>query len=98
MKSGDLNEGIAVAAKLNKMGYSVFVLRYRIWWDISNNGPLQDLGRAVQFITNHAQQFGVQPENYALVGFSPAGSCAGCSVRISAMATRPMMCQSPVHC
>ena len=50
------------------MGYSVFVLRYRIWWDISNNGPLQDLGRAVQFITNHAQQFGVQPENYALVG------------------------------
>lgn len=59
MKSGDLNEGIAVAAQLNKMGYSVFVLRYRIWWDISNNGPLQDLGRAVQFITNHAQQFGV---------------------------------------
>ena len=56
MKSGDLNEGIAVAAKLNKMGYSVFVLRYRILWGISNNGPLQDLGRAVQFITNHAQQ------------------------------------------
>lgn len=27
-----------------------------------------------------------------------AGSCAGCSVRISAMATRSMMCQSPVHC
>ena len=27
MKSGDLNEGIAVAAQLNKMGYSVFVLR-----------------------------------------------------------------------
>ena len=85
MKSGDLNEGIAVAAKLNKMGYSVFVLRYRIWWDISNNGPLQDLGRAVQFITNHAQQFGVQPENYASWAFPPAGSCAGCSVRISAM-------------
>lgn len=47
MKSGDLNEGIAVAAKLNKMGYSVFVLRYRIWWDLGDNGPLQDLGRAV---------------------------------------------------
>ena len=77
MKSGDLNEGIAVAAQLNKMGYSVFVLRYRIWWDISNNGPLQDLGRAVQFITNHAQQFGVQPENYALVGFSSGGQLCG---------------------
>ena len=77
MKSGDLNEGIAVAAKLNKMGYSVFVLRYRILWDISNNGPLQDLGRAVQFITNHAQQFGVQPENYALVGFSSGGQLCG---------------------
>ena len=77
MKSGDLNEGIAVAAKLNEMGYSVFVLRYRILWDISNNGPLQDLGRAVQFITNHAQQFGVQPENYALVGFSSGGQLCG---------------------
>ena len=77
MKSGDLNEGIAVAAKLNKMGYSVFVLRYRILWDISNNGPLQDLGRAVQFITNHAQQFGVQPENYALVVFSSGGQLCG---------------------
>ena len=77
MKSGDLNEGIAVAAKLNKMGYSVFVLRYRILWGISNNGPLQDLGRAVQFITNHAQQFGVQPENYALVGFSSGGQLCG---------------------
>lgn len=77
MKSGDLNEGIAVAAKLNEMGYSVFVLRYRIWWDLGNNGPLQDLGRAVQFITNHAQQFGVQPENYALVGFSSGGQLCG---------------------
>ena len=77
MKSGDLNEGIAVAAKLNEMGYSVFVLRYRIWWDLGDNGPLQDLGRAVQFITNHAQQFGVQPENYALVGFSSGGQLCG---------------------
>ena len=53
------------------------MLRYRILWGISNTGPLQDLGRAVQFITNHAQQFGVQPENYALVGFSSGGQLCG---------------------
>lgn len=31
----------------------------------------------MQFITNHAQQFGVQPENYALVGFSSGGQLCG---------------------
>ena len=98
MKSGDLNEGIAVAAKLNEMGYSVFVLRYRIWWDISNNGPCRIwAGRCSSSRTMHSSS-ACSRKTMPSWAFPPAGSCAGCSVRISAMATRPMMCQSPVHC
>ena len=41
------------------MGYPVFVLRYRIGMKASNNAPLQDVVRAVQYITEHAGQFGV---------------------------------------
>lgn len=77
MTSGELNEGIATAAQLHELGYTVFVLRHRIWWDLGDNGPLQDLGRAVQYITAHAEQFGVQPEQYALVGYSSGGHMEG---------------------
>lgn len=77
MKSGDLNEGIAVAAQLNKMGYSVFVLRYRVFLKAKDNAPVADLGNAVRFITTHAGQFNVQPENYALLGYSSGGHLAG---------------------
>ena len=77
MESGELNEGIATVAQLHELGYTVFVLRYRICWDLGDNGPLKDLGRAVQFITNHAGQFGVQPEQYALVGYSSGGQLCG---------------------
>lgn len=55
----------------------MFVLRYRTWIDMGDNAPIQDLANAVKFITAHAGQFGVQPENYALVGYSSGGQIAG---------------------
>lgn len=77
MTSGELREGVATAAQLHEMGYTVFVLRHSIWLDLENNGPLRDLGRAVQFIDQHAQQFSVQRENYALFGYSSGGHLIG---------------------
>ena len=59
------------------MGYPVFVLRYRIGMKASNNAPLQDVVRAVQYITEHAGQFGVQAEDYAIVSYSSGGQIAG---------------------
>ena len=44
---------------------------------MGDNAPIQDLANAVKFITAHAGQFGVQPENYALVGYSSGGQIAG---------------------
>lgn len=77
MTSGELREGVATAAQLHELGYTVFVLRHSIWLDLENNGPLRDLGRAVQFIDQHAQQFAVQRENYALFGYSSGGHLIG---------------------
>lgn len=77
MTSGELREGVASVPQLHEQGYTVFVLRHSIWLDIGDNGPLRDLGRAVQFITAHAQEFAVQPENYALFGYSSGGQLIG---------------------
>ena len=38
---------------------------------------MDDLGRAIRFITANAETFGVQPEGYALLGYSSGGQIAG---------------------
>ena len=65
--TSEMEEGGSTAYQLHEQGYTVFVLRYRTWIDMGDNAPIQDLANAVKFITAHAGQFGVQPENYALV-------------------------------
>lgn len=75
--SGELSEGYPTAAQLHQLGYTVFVLRYSIENNRTGNAPLSDLARAVQFITEHAGQFGVQTDDYALVGFSSGAQIAG---------------------
>ena len=75
--SGELREGMATAAQLHELGYAAFVLRYRTWMDTSDNAPLEDLARAVAYITAHADELGVQAEDYALVGYSSGGQIEG---------------------
>ena len=75
--TSEMEEGGSAAYQLHEQGYTVFVLRYRTWIDMGDNAPIQDLANAVKFITAHAGQFGVQPENYALVGYSSGGQIAG---------------------
>ena len=72
-----VKEACGAASQLHEMGYTVFILRYRIGRDLSNNANYNDLVRAVQFITGHAGQFGVQAEDYALVGYSSGGHLCG---------------------
>lgn len=75
--SAELREGVSTAERLNELGYTAFVLRYRVGWNAGENAPLDDLGHAVRYITQHAEEFGVQPEDYALVGFSSGGQITG---------------------
>ena len=74
--TSEMEEGGSTAYQLHEQGYTVFVLRYRTWIDMGDNAPIQDLANAVKFITAHAWEFGVQPENYALVGYSSGGQIA----------------------
>ena len=76
-RTAELKECISTAYQLHQKGYAVFVMRYRAYPDNDNNGPIEDIARAVKYITGHAQQFGVQTESYALIGYSSGGHLAG---------------------
>jgi len=75
--SAEMREGVSTAEWLNELGYTAFVLRYRIGRQAEDNAPLEDVARAVQYITDHAEQFGVDPEDYALLAYSSGGQIAG---------------------
>ena len=76
-RTSRIKESCGAVSQLHEMGYTSFVLNYRIGHEISKNANYNDLVRAVQFITEHAEMFGVRPEDYALVGFSSGGQlCA----------------------
>ena len=66
-RTAELKECISTAYQLHQKGYAVFVMRYRAYPDNDNNGPIEDIARAVKYIIGHAQQFGVQTESYALI-------------------------------
>src|SRR5699024_8427260 len=70
-------EACGAVSQLHEMGYTSFILNYRIGHEISKNANYDDLVRAVQFITEHAEMFGVRPEDYALVGFSAGAHLCG---------------------
>ena len=76
-KTSNMSEGYATAWQLHEMGYAVFVLRYRVFQQAKDNAPVADLGNAIRMITENAAQLDVQPENYALLGYSSGGHLAG---------------------
>ncbi|HET7132833.1 MAG TPA: alpha/beta hydrolase, partial [Gammaproteobacteria bacterium] len=73
------NEGADFAAKLNELGYTVFVLVYRLpgeGWQQGQDVPLQDAQRAVRVIRANAARWAVDPRTLAVVGFSAGGHVA----------------------
>lgn len=75
--NGAFRGGSSTAWELHQKGYAVFSLRYRIGWEAGDNAPLEDLARAIRLITDNAEKFSVQTEDYALVGYSSGGQIAG---------------------
>ena len=76
-KTSNMSEGYATAWQLHEQGYAVFVLRYRVFRKAKDNAAVQDLGNAIRYITDHADELGVQAENYALLGYSSGDHLAG---------------------
>lgn len=79
-------EGAAVGRWLQQNGISAFVLRYRTagFWAFltrfryifrGNRHPdaLNDLRQAIQYVKNHAEEYGVNPDSIGAMGFSAGG-------------------------
>ena len=76
-RTARIKEGCSAVAQLHEMGYAAFILNYRVGRELKDNANYQDLVRAVQYITAHAGELQVDPEDYALMGFSSGGQlCA----------------------
>jgi acetyl esterase/lipase len=61
-------EGYSVAEWLNKLGYTVFVVQYRV--PNVRAGALQDAQRAFKIIRHRAKEFGIDPTKIGGMGFS----------------------------
>ncbi len=72
----DQFEGTPVAEDLSALGYQSFVLDYRLRPYTQEEGAL-DLARAVRFVRAHAEEYGIDEKDIAVMGFSAGGILAG---------------------
>jgi len=67
-------EGTEVCDWLNSIGVTGVLLKYRV--PKRENGPLQDVQRALGLVRAHAQEWGVNPQRIGVLGFSAGGNLA----------------------
>lgn len=70
------NEGYDIADMLVPMGYQCFIVNYRIQ-PYTMRESATDLQRAIRYVRAHADEYRINPENTALVGFSAGGILNG---------------------
>jgi acetyl esterase/lipase len=75
------NEGRNVAAWLNSIGVSAFVLKYRMK-EYGPPAPLQDVLRAIRTVRAGADKFGVRADRIGVLGFSAGGHVASCAATL----------------
>lgn len=73
-------EGEEVAQWLSGLGYTAFVLQYRV--PKKEAGALQDVQRAIRLVRHQAAQWKLQAERTGVMGFSAGGSL---SARVSTL-------------
>lgn len=71
-----LVEGYPIAARLNQLGYTAFILIYRTGQSGLLPKPLDDAAQALRFINAHSKEFHVTTQGYAITGFSAGGHLA----------------------
>jgi acetyl esterase/lipase len=65
-------EGREIAEWLNKLGYTSFILQYRV--PDKKEGALQDAQRAIRIVRNNSKKWNIDPEKIGIMGFSAGGS------------------------
>lgn len=69
-------EGLPIAKAWNALGYSAFILQYRVGSAAQMLEPEEDLAQAIRFIQKHAKEFHVKGDAYGVTGFSAGGHLA----------------------
>jgi acetyl esterase/lipase len=73
-------EGREAALRLNEMGLTVFLLKYRLPNDLTQPdktiAPLLDAQQAIRLVRERAAEFGVRPDRIGIMGFSAGGHLA----------------------
>ena len=67
-------EGFPIAKRFTRMGYTCFVLSYRVGIKGLMPAPLEDLAAAIRFVRDNAEKFKVAPERYIVNGYSAGGN------------------------
>jgi acetyl esterase/lipase len=70
------HEGRQVAAWLNAMGISAYVLKYRLGPRYHHPIQLGDAKRAIRLVRSRAQEFGLASDRIGMMGFSAGGHLA----------------------
>lgn len=70
-------EGTDIAAWLNRLGISAFILRYRLQPYLSGVDALADTQQAFRVVRARAQEWKVDPKKVGIIGFSAGGEQAG---------------------
>lgn len=70
------HEGKDVAAWLNSLGVSAFVLKYRLGPKYHHPAPLNDAQRAVRTVRAKAKEWNLDPKRVGIMGFSAGGHLA----------------------
>ena len=68
------SEGTAVARRFTAMGFTAFVLQYRV--PNKRDGALQDIQRAIRIIRSQASRWRLDPRRIGVMGFSAGGNLA----------------------
>ncbi|MEQ8554137.1 MAG: alpha/beta hydrolase [Cyclobacteriaceae bacterium] len=67
-------EGYEIAEWLSKLGYTAFVLQYRV--PDKQEGALMDAQRAIRIVRAKAKAYNINPDKIGVLGFSAGGSLA----------------------
>ena len=79
------HEGTELARRLNALGISAFVLKYRLV-EFGHPAPLQDVLRAIRIVRSGAGEFGIRPDRIGLFGSSAGGHLAATAATLFAHA------------
>lgn len=70
------HEGTQIAAWLNNLGISAYVLKYRLGPKYHHPIELWDAQRAIRYVRSRAADFGLRPDRIGIWGFSAGGHLA----------------------